>query len=320
MVQPGIESFSTSILHLMRKGVRGIQNIAFLKYAGEYGLFPAYNILAGFPGEDPYEYEWMAREIPKLIHLMPPNGVINVEFHRFSPFHNDPDGFGIHLRPHEYYSFIFPFEEEMRSRLAYFFELEGRTSHDLSYLTQLKSVVRNWILRYQVDGCTLTWTRGSRGTIIKDRRHGFAACDYHLRDHAVAAFEALDAPITLEAAVRKTGVTMEAESRDDEARLVPLRPASRSATGPSRHRQPPVARWAVTPESPWAVQPVGQLFTAGRDRIITFTAKEFADDPVACLEPLVASGIIYVDDGLYVSLPVNEGARSVEPGWSRLGL
>jgi len=320
MVQPGIESFSTSILRLMRKGVKGIQNVAFLKYAGEYGIFPAYNILAGFPGENPYEYEWMARELPKLVHLMPPNGVINVEFHRFSPFHNDPDGFGIRLRPHEYYSFIFPFEEEMSSRLAYFFELEGRAPHDLSYLAQVKDLVREWIQRYHADGCTLTWRRDHGGIIIKDRRHGFAACDYHLRDHAIAVFEALDAPITLEAAARKAGVSVEAQASDDEVLPAPPRPASRSASGPSWHRQPSVTHWPLMPELLWAVQPGAQPFTADPDRIITFTAKEFSDEPAACLEPLVGSGIIYVDDGLYVTLPVNEEARSNEHGWTRLGL
>ena len=51
LVQPGIESFSSSLLRLMRKGVRGIDNVAFLKFARDYGITPAYNLLYAFPGE-----------------------------------------------------------------------------------------------------------------------------------------------------------------------------------------------------------------------------------------------------------------------------
>ncbi len=98
-VQPGIESFSSNILALMQKGTTGIQNVAFLKYARDHGILATYNILYGFPGEDPDDYAEMARQIPKLVHLRPPTSIPEIEYHRFSPYHQDPGRFGIRLRP-----------------------------------------------------------------------------------------------------------------------------------------------------------------------------------------------------------------------------
>ncbi len=50
-VQPGIESLSSHVLKLMKKGVTGIQNIQLLKWCREYGIEVAWNLLYGFPGE-----------------------------------------------------------------------------------------------------------------------------------------------------------------------------------------------------------------------------------------------------------------------------
>jgi ribosomal peptide maturation radical SAM protein 1 len=324
MVQPGIESFSTPILRLMRKGVRGIQNIAFLKYARDHGLLPAYNLLAGFPGEDPYEYEQMAREVPKLVHLYPPNGVLNVEFHRFSPFHNDPEHFGIKLRPHENYSFIYPLQEDQIARLAYFFELEGRAADDLSYLAKLKAAVLDWRQRYQSERCTLTWERDKHGLIVKDRRPGFPACNYLFQNHAITVFETLDSPITL-GAVRDTVRTASGGSYlPDPAPAAspdpPLYMARTWRTTSSAAHFPP-ARSSQTerPAGPGASWFSGGAIATG-SRVIAFTAQEFEDDPAACIAPLLAAGIIYSDEGLYLALPVNAQAPGTEPGWSTLGI
>ena len=52
-IQPGIESFSDSVLKLMEKGCTGLQNIQLLRWSKELGIEVAWNILGGFPGEDP---------------------------------------------------------------------------------------------------------------------------------------------------------------------------------------------------------------------------------------------------------------------------
>ena len=59
-IQPGIESLSSSILQLMRKGTTALQNIRFLKWCAELKIHPDWNIIFGFPGEDMAEYERMA--------------------------------------------------------------------------------------------------------------------------------------------------------------------------------------------------------------------------------------------------------------------
>jgi hypothetical protein len=275
----------------MQKGVKGIQNVAFLKYAMEYGVAPAYNILGGFPGEDPFEYERMARQIPKLVHLAPPNGVIDIEFHRFSPFHNNPDAFGIKLRPHESYSFIYPFAEPDLARLAYRFELEGRFPLDLSYLAGLSGAVVEWMRHHRPDDCSLTWRHDGADIVITDRRHSFAPGNYRLKDHAVRAFHALDAPTSLGAATEKS--------------LDLARGGNGAAT-------PQVAAGATA--DPRA--------SGGHalEREISFTCEQFANAPKECLADLVSAGLVYTDDDLYVTLPVVAARRAQNRGWGRLGI
>src|SRR5262249_20771184 len=67
-IQPGIESLSDGVLRLMRKGVSALQNIQLLKWCVELGVHPVWNVLWGFPGEDPAEYIRMARLVPLLTH------------------------------------------------------------------------------------------------------------------------------------------------------------------------------------------------------------------------------------------------------------
>ena len=55
-VQPGIESLSTHVLELMRKGISMLKNVRFLKWAGYFGLQADWNLLTGFPGEREEDY------------------------------------------------------------------------------------------------------------------------------------------------------------------------------------------------------------------------------------------------------------------------
>jgi len=283
MVQPGIESFSTKTLRLMQKGVRGIQNVAFLKYAADNGVIVIYNILAGFPGEDPFEYERIAGEIPKLVHLSPPSGVIDIEIHRFSPFHNHPETFGISLAPHVNYSFIYPFDKTTLARIAYRFEIEGRMPSDLSYLRTITRAVRGWSSVYRQGAASLTWEKDGPDILIRDRRPSFGPCDYRLSNHAVAAFEALDSPTSLDVAVTRAG----------EHAMQSARSTGASRRGPSQ---------------------------AGREIEIGFTREQFAAEPARCLKDLSAAGLIYSEDNLHVTLPVWAGHRAAEAGWRRLAL
>ena len=66
-VQPGIESLSTPLLKLLRKGVSALQNVHLIKLCRTYGVIPAWNILIRLPGEAPEHYAEMAALIPKII-------------------------------------------------------------------------------------------------------------------------------------------------------------------------------------------------------------------------------------------------------------
>jgi ribosomal peptide maturation radical SAM protein 1 len=305
MVQPGIESFSSKILALMKKGLRGIQNVAFLKYAADYGLISAYSILGGFPGEDPLEYERMARQLPKLVHFRPPNGVVDIEFHRFSPYHSRPSEFGIRLKPSWRYSYIYPFPEETLARIAYLFELQGRTALDLSYMRPLAHIVAKWRELFDATNCALTWSEREGGILVKDRRPGFAACNYLISGHAAYVYRLLDEPRPLRAAVRDTVRISATKSQPTP------RPQAKAS---------PEALYR-TPFSPYGFPAVATLYaTRVAERTISFTGAEFADNPEACVQPLVDAGILYEDNGWYVTLPVMENFRQIKLGWSNAGI
>ena len=146
IVQPGIESFSDSVLALMRKGVTGFQNMQLLKWAEEVGILPAWNILAGFPGEDPAEYDWTANVIPLLTHLEPPTACAPIRLDRFSPLFTRAEEAGLRrVRPTRAYYYAFPLGRRELNRLAYFFDFDyadGRTP--ATYVERANREVFQW--------------------------------------------------------------------------------------------------------------------------------------------------------------------------------
>src|SRR5215470_7576960 len=102
----------------MKKGVTGFQNVQLLKWAEEVGIVPAWNILAGFPGESPAEYDKMAA-------LEPPTGCSPIRLDRFSPLFNQAEASGLRrVRPTLAYYFVFPLGRRELARLAYFFDFD----------------------------------------------------------------------------------------------------------------------------------------------------------------------------------------------------
>src|SRR5262249_21607429 len=97
-IQPGIESFDTRILKLMRKGVTGAHNVQVLKWSRQFGLRMSWNILWGFPGEQDEWYVEMASWIDLIQHLQPANAV-RLRFQRYSPYQRDAEQYGLKLRP-----------------------------------------------------------------------------------------------------------------------------------------------------------------------------------------------------------------------------
>ena len=146
MIQPGIESFSSEVLGLMKKGVSGAQNVQLLKWSEEIGITPAWNVLAGFPGESPSEYDRMAELIPLLTHLEPPTGCAQIRLDRFSPLFNKAADSGlVRVRPTLAYYYVFPLGRRELARLAYFFDFDyqdGRKPEN--YIRRVQNEITNW--------------------------------------------------------------------------------------------------------------------------------------------------------------------------------
>ena len=151
-VQAGIESLSTPMLKLMKKGTTAIRHIQFIRWAREIGLFISYNILAGFPDEDPHWYRAMAALIPRLTHLQPPAGNITlVEMHRFAPIHEQREAFGVDehaLRADYRHNFPAGMLDELKA--GYFFDfVSSRLPQERDYLAPLANALEPWIASFQ---------------------------------------------------------------------------------------------------------------------------------------------------------------------------
>lgn len=145
-IQPGIESFSDSVLRIMRKGVTALQNIQLLKWCREFGIEVFWNLIWGFPGEDANEYGRIADLVPLLTHLQPPLSVGELRLERFSPSFEQPSQFGFtDVRPLESYRYIYPLSEDALRNLACFFSFrrdDGSSPDD--YTKRLWRRLESW--------------------------------------------------------------------------------------------------------------------------------------------------------------------------------
>ena len=121
LIQPGIEALATSTLQLMKKGLSVFQNLRVLKNCVLYDIYPIWNLLVGFPGEDEEVYKRYCEFIPSLLHLPPPLGAFPIRYDRYSHYFNHQEHYGLDLRPYDFYRLTYPFPEEALQNLAYYF-------------------------------------------------------------------------------------------------------------------------------------------------------------------------------------------------------
>ena len=146
-IQPGIESLSDTVLKLMRKGVSGMQNVQLLKWCRELGVRAPWNLLAGFPGEPPEEYERMASIVPLLTHLQPPEYVGSIRLDRFSPNFHEAERLGFtSVQPFASYGHVYRrLDAEAVRNLAYYFTYEYREPRQPDeYTAPLREAVEEW--------------------------------------------------------------------------------------------------------------------------------------------------------------------------------
>jgi ribosomal peptide maturation radical SAM protein 1 len=146
IIQPGIESFSDRVLKQMKKGVSGLQNIQVLKWCKELGVEPLWNLLLGFPGEAPDDYQRMTDLTTQICHLPRPVCVTAIRLDRFSPNFDEADRLGFtRVRPLPFYEFIYDLPEDARRNLAYYFAYDYKVPQDIAtYAEPLVRRVHAW--------------------------------------------------------------------------------------------------------------------------------------------------------------------------------
>lgn len=158
-IQPGIESLSTNVLKLMRKGVSGPANLSLLRDAASLGLYVLWNILYGFPGEEVEDYSGLPELFEALEHLRPPEYCVPIVIDRFSPHHRDPKAFGIDsYLPYPGFAALFPPGAPVMD-LAYHFIGQ----HTTALMSEGPTLAR---LHAAVDVWSEQWSPGRRAPIL----------------------------------------------------------------------------------------------------------------------------------------------------------
>jgi ribosomal peptide maturation radical SAM protein 1 len=175
-IQPGVESFSTHILKLMKKHTTGMRNLELIKWSTYYGINNLYNILLRFPGETAEDYRAQCDVIAKIHHFQAPWAIAKARADRGSPMYSDPESQSIsRLVPSACYDYLFPKDRFNLNRVSYYFEHEmGNTVADDEY-NEIFEAVDVWQHRWQQRPRPYLRYRKGWATIkISDGRNGSA--------------------------------------------------------------------------------------------------------------------------------------------------
>ena len=189
-VQPGIESFSTPVLKLMKKHSTGMRNLELMKWCTYYGINNLYNILVGFAGETADDYRVQCEVIEKIPHLQPPYAIARARADRGSPMFTDPDKHGVgRLRPADCYRYIFPRGKFDLNRISYYFDHDGPGMLPEHQYDDIFRAVFGWQERWRSgERPTLSYRKSCASIFVEDARNG-SPRDLHYSDGAAALYE-----------------------------------------------------------------------------------------------------------------------------------
>ncbi|MER8927709.1 RiPP maturation radical SAM C-methyltransferase [Mesorhizobium sp. M0859] len=123
-IQPGIESFSTAVLKLLRKGNSGPEHVCLLREAASRQIHVTWNLLVDVPGDQESDYNETLELVPALAHLQPPTGCAPIRIDRYSPYFATPDAFEIsNVRPIAPFTALFG-GGKPADDMCYFFEAD----------------------------------------------------------------------------------------------------------------------------------------------------------------------------------------------------
>jgi ribosomal peptide maturation radical SAM protein 1 len=176
-IQPGIEGFSSEILALMKKGVRGYQNLELLKWCSIYQVIPIWFYLYRFPHEPHEPYFRDTVRMRRWMHLPPPRNPNPVVIDRYSPLYSGRDAVGLsNLRPSGYAASCYSgLSESEQMRICYHFDADLPQGNDLPYENGLWQTISDWNLAYAA-GARLYQFGAPASTLIVDTRRENARC------------------------------------------------------------------------------------------------------------------------------------------------
>jgi ribosomal peptide maturation radical SAM protein 1 len=171
IIQPGIESLSSHVLQLMRKGTTMLQNVRCLKWCRYYRMQVPWSILWGFPGETQADYRQALAAMRLISHLEPPSRCGRFWLERFSPYFDRKEGENIHsVAPETAYRFLYPSYVDL-DKIAYFFDYEIESSILSEDYAETEAWVREWQQRaYSDEPDTLYYRRTPDCLFIDDNR------------------------------------------------------------------------------------------------------------------------------------------------------
>lgn len=214
IIQPGIESLNSHILHLMRKGVTAIQNVNLLRWGLYYGIHIAWNLIYGFPGETERDYKDQESILRTLVHLQPPAGIGRVIMERFSPFFFDRATFPArYVRPSTIYDYIYPHYVNTHE-VAYMFDYEFEEKLGKEIYEGSHHLVETWQEAWKKDTKpSLTYWSTNGFLQIEDLRDPSSPGTYTFEGLLATIYAALsDRPRS----VARLKATLELSSSDDE--------------------------------------------------------------------------------------------------------
>jgi ribosomal peptide maturation radical SAM protein 1 len=202
----GIESLSSPVLLAVHKGTTALSSVRFLRWCAELGLGVRWNLLYGFPGETPADYERMAELMLSLTHLGPPYRPARADLRRFSPHFEAPARYGIEvLGPAARHRWLAECVGAPAAEVALSFDyrVAGQGDPD-AYAAPCVAAYRTW-LQARARGSRLTWARRGDAIHIDDRRANLPGGSFVLEGLAAQVHAACADGATAAELARTTG-------------------------------------------------------------------------------------------------------------------
>jgi hypothetical protein len=182
-----------------------------------------WNLLVGFPGEDPDDFARIFDTLQKLTHLRAPSACAPIRMDRFSPNFTRwrEKGFSS-IQPMPAYRHVYPLAEEELREVAYFFDYEHEHLDRVLELSEdIFAFGETWRRRSHQErpgnGTLAVKRHLDGGWVLVDSRFNRPKASHRLAAGDLLLIRLADAPTTREALIRRAGSLWSGEGRSVEA-------------------------------------------------------------------------------------------------------